>query len=161
MRNVSPGNIVTCAMRIAAAAFVCLLLAECGSTLPVPSERPEPTGQPSTAISTLSALASVEGFALALLPPEEASPPAPCADVATVGGTLQGAPGGDPRHAWLEVPGSGRTELVWPAGYRAQFRPTLVIVAADGRIVARAGDPVEGLCVTMAGERFIPLNYGG
>jgi hypothetical protein len=144
-------------MRTASAAFVCLLLAGCGSTLPVPSERPQPTRQPNTVISTPSPSASVEGFHLALLPPEEASPPAPCADVRTVGGTLQGAPG-DSHHAWLEVPGSGRIELVWPAGYRARFMPTLVIVAADGRIVARAGDPVEGLCVTLAGERFIPLN---
>jgi hypothetical protein len=78
--------------------------------------------------------------------------------VATVGGTLEGD-SGDAHHAWLEVPGSRRTELVWPAGYRARFKAALIIVAADGRIVARAGDPVEALCVTEAGEYFIPLNY--
>jgi hypothetical protein len=147
-------------MRIASAALVCLVVAGCGSTVPVPSERPLPTEQPSTALSTPSPSASVEGFKLALLPPEEESPPSPCAGIGTNGGTLQGAEA-DLHKAWLEEPVVPpiREELVWPAGYRAQFKPELIIVAADGRIFARAGDRVDGLCVTEAGQRFIPLNY--
>jgi hypothetical protein len=147
-------------MRIASVALVCLFFAGCGSTVPVPSERPQPSEQPSAAPSTPSPSASVEGFKLALLPPDEESPPAPCADIGTDGGRLQGAEA-DLHKAWLAIPvvPPRREELVWPAGYRAQFNPDLIIVAADGRIFARAGDRVDGLCVTEAGQRFIPLNY--
>ena len=140
-------------MKVASAAILALVLVGCGPTLPAPSE----LKQPSDATATPSVL--LGGFLLALLPPDEVSPPAPRADIATPGGTLQGTPS-DPHRAWLEVPGGrGRIELVWPRGYRAQFNPALIIVSTEGRVVAGAGDRVEVLCVTRGpGPAFIPLN---
>ena len=96
---------------------------------------------------------------LPVIAPGEVSPPAPCADVGTSGATLRGAER-DPRYTWLEGPTVPRIELVWPAGYRAQFAPQLVVVAEDGRIVAQAGDPVPFVCVAQAGGSFVPLKFG-
>jgi hypothetical protein len=53
----------------------------------------------------------------------------------------------DPRVAWLAMGDGRRQEIVWPVGFRAQFTPELEILDARGRVVLRAGDPVDSGCV--------------
>ena len=53
--------------------------------------------------------------------------------------------------AWLEPFGGGgghAFDLVWPGGYTAQFDPDLEILDERGNLVLRAGDFVDGGCVT-------------
>jgi hypothetical protein len=69
---------------------------------------------------------------------------------------LRGSPD-DPRVAWLESaqalppgfpsPSGPPVTIVWPAGYRARFTPKIEILDADGTVVLRDGDRVEGACV--------------
>jgi hypothetical protein len=69
---------------------------------------------------------------------------------------LRGSPD-DPRVAWLESaqalppgfpsPSGPPATIVWPAGYRARFTPKIEILDADGTVVLRDGDRVEGACV--------------
>ena len=66
-----------------------------------------------------------------------------------VGGvaTLAGSPT-DPRLAWTVDPTGGRHEIVWPPGFTARFDPDLAILDASGKVVFRAGDPINGGCAT-------------
>jgi hypothetical protein len=54
----------------------------------------------------------------------------------------------DPYLAWLVYPDGERTDVVWPPGYSARFTPDLEILDASGRVVHRAGDVIDGGCVT-------------
>jgi hypothetical protein len=60
---------------------------------------------------------------------------------------LRGSPN-DPRVAWLEnkLGGQSRTEVTWPAGYRARFSPNIEILDENGNVVLREGDAVTGAC---------------
>ena len=92
--------------------------------------------------------------------PTVATIPVPTLDVGPGGGTpmacagvglaavLQGDPN-DPQVAWLDsmMDGAGRQEVIWPAGYTARFTPDLEILDADGHVVIRGGDFVDGGCV--------------
>ena len=69
-----------------------------------------------------------------------------CAGVGTVA-TLAGSPT-DPRVAWMVDPMGGRHEIVWPSGFTARFDPDLVVLDATGKVVYRAGDPINGGCAT-------------
>jgi hypothetical protein len=61
---------------------------------------------------------------------------------------LHGSPN-DPYVAWLENRvAAGRDEILWPAGYRARFRPDLEILNESGIVVFREGDAISGTCVT-------------
>ena len=53
----------------------------------------------------------------------------------------------DPRVAWLLGPGGSRHEIIWPPGFTARFDPNLAVLDADGVVVYRAGDRIEGGCV--------------
>jgi hypothetical protein len=53
----------------------------------------------------------------------------------------------DPRVAWL-VSGGKRLDVVFPHGSRARFTPGLEVLNASGAVVARAGDRIDGGCVT-------------
>jgi hypothetical protein len=53
----------------------------------------------------------------------------------------------DPRHAWL-VENATRVDVVFPGRLGARFTPSLEIVDQDGVVVARAGDVIDGGCVT-------------
>ncbi|HEX7950893.1 MAG TPA: hypothetical protein VF494_11135 [Candidatus Limnocylindrales bacterium] len=59
-------------------------------------------------------------------------------------GTLRGDPA-DPRVAWLVQSGQ-RVDVVFPAGYTARFSPTIEILDATGRVVARDNDMIGGAC---------------
>ena len=72
-----------------------------------------------------------------------------CAGVGTVA-TLAGSPT-DPRLAWMVDPTGGRHEIVWPYGFTARFDPDLAVLDTSGRVVFRAGDPIDGGCV-IGGE---------
>jgi hypothetical protein len=64
----------------------------------------------------------------------------------------------DPRVAWLTSPdGSGRADLIWPPGYKAQFAPNLEILDASGAVVFRAGDHVDGGCVVSVSPRILRI----
>ena len=60
---------------------------------------------------------------------------------------LHGSPN-DPRVAWLEdkLGGQSRTEVTWPAGYRARFSPNIEVLDENGNVVLREGDAVGGAC---------------
>jgi hypothetical protein len=53
----------------------------------------------------------------------------------------------DPRVAWLLGAGGSRQEIIWPPGFTARFDPNLAVLDADGEVVYRAGDRIEGGCV--------------
>jgi hypothetical protein len=44
-------------------------------------------------------------------------------------------------------PTGGRHEIVWPYGFTARFDPDLAVLDASGKVVFRAGDPIDGGCV--------------
>lgn len=70
----------------------------------------------------------------------------PCAGIGLIGATLTGSPT-DPRVAWLTSTASpGRIDIVFPAGFTAQFAPELEILDGSGQVVAREGDSVDGAC---------------
>lgn len=77
-----------------------------------------------------------------------------CGGVGLVHAVLTGDPT-DPRVAWLDQ-AQGRTDVVFPLGLRARFAPNLEIVDQTGRVVARAGDVIDGGCVT-GGDLGSPL----
>ena len=53
----------------------------------------------------------------------------------------------DPRVAWLVSSGK-RVDVVFPFGFRARFAPNLEVLNDSGVVVARAGDRIDGGCVT-------------
>lgn len=53
----------------------------------------------------------------------------------------------DPHVAWLVGASGRRQEIIWPPGFRALFDPNLAVLDADGEVVYRAGDRIEGGCV--------------
>jgi hypothetical protein len=56
----------------------------------------------------------------------------------------------DSRHVWLVDATTGaRMELVWPTGYTARFTPDVEVVDTRGTVVVRAGQRVDGGCVTV------------
>ncbi len=97
----------------------------------VPSVRTLPSGD--LALPTVNAL--VEGLSL-------------CAGVG-VDAVLHGS-ATDPRIAWLvsnaPFTAGKRVDVVWPAGYRARFTPSLEILDENGNVVLSAGSHVTGLC---------------
>lgn len=77
------------------------------------------------------------------------SPDSICAGVG-LSAVLHGSPN-DPHIAWLESNVRGdvrRTEVLWPAGYRARFSPNLEILNESGIVVLSEGDAISGACVT-------------
>jgi len=66
--------------------------------------------------------------------------------------TIQGSPD-DPAVAWIQSigPDVHRLEAVWPSGFHAVFDPTMTIVDGAGRPQMRAGDYLDGACVTAGG----------
>lgn len=76
-----------------------------------------------------------------------------CAGVGTEA-VLAGDPD-DPRVAWLVSAGT-RVDVVFPTAFSARFTPTLEVVNASGTVVARAGDHIDGYCVT-AGAPLVLL----
>jgi hypothetical protein len=62
---------------------------------------------------------------------------------------LHGSPT-DPRIAWLESSTGSTTprrmDVIWPAGYRARFAPSLEILDENGNVVLTDGAHITGLC---------------
>jgi hypothetical protein len=79
----------------------------------------------------------------------------PCAGVGTEA-TLVGSPT-DPRLAWMVDFRGGRHEIVWPRGFTARFDPDLAVLDASGKVVYRAGDRIDGGCVTGAENTLLIL----
>jgi hypothetical protein len=79
----------------------------------------------------------------------------PCAGMGTEA-TLVGSRT-DPRLAWLVDLHGGRHEAVWPQGFTARFDPNLAVLDASGRVVYRAGDKIDGGCVTGAENTLLIL----
>lgn len=52
----------------------------------------------------------------------------------------------DPRVAWVESKNGQRIDVVFPDRLGARFTPDLEIVDPNGKVVARAGDPIDGGC---------------
>lgn len=77
-----------------------------------------------------------------------------------LGAVLHGSPT-DPRVAWignmLGVP--SRVDVVWPAGYRARFEPSLEVLDEQGNVVMREGDAVTGACVTAGGALLLDPTF--
>jgi hypothetical protein len=56
-------------------------------------------------------------------------------------------------HTWIFLERSQeRRDVVWPVGYTAEFRPSLVVFDDVGRPVAYEGDIVRGGCPMPGGE---------
>ena len=78
------------------------------------------------------------------------SPDSICAGVG-LSAVLHGSPN-DPHVAWLESNVRSdvrRTEVLWPAGYRARFSPSLEILNESGIVVLREGDAITAGCTTV------------
>ncbi len=71
--------------------------------------------------------------------------PQACAGVGTEA-VLAGS-ASDPRVAWLVSSGT-RVDVVFPSGFSARFNPSLEVLNAAGAVVGRAGDRIDGYCVT-------------
>jgi len=78
-----------------------------------------------------------------------------CAGVGTEA-TLVGSPT-DPRLAWIVDFRGGRHEIVWPRGFTARFDPDLAVLDASGKVVYRAGDRIDGGCVTGIEDTLLIL----
>jgi hypothetical protein len=71
-----------------------------------------------------------------------------CPGVGLVDAVLAGDPD-DARVAWLvNSAGEDRMEIVFPLRFIARFAPDLQIANAQGEVVLREGDRVDGGCVT-------------
>ena len=63
----------------------------------------------------------------------------------------------DPRVAWVEQPLShGQVAVVFPSSLGARFTPALEIVDPSGRVLARAGDHIDGGCAA-GGDKVLVL----
>jgi hypothetical protein len=80
-----------------------------------------------------------------VLPTMDTPPNTPCAGVGTE--ALLAGDADDPRVAWI-VSRMTRVDVVFPSGFSARFAPDLEVLDASGRVVARAGDRIDGYCVT-------------
>jgi len=78
-----------------------------------------------------------------------------CAGVGTAA-TLVGSPT-DPRLAWLVDFQGGRHEAVWPRAFTARFDPDLAVLDPSGKVVYRAGDVIDGGCVTGSENALLIL----
>ena len=65
----------------------------------------------------------------------------------------------DPRVAWV-VDRGRREEIIWPPGYTAQFTPNLVVLNAEGDVVAIEGAHVDSACVGGPPDYFLLLIFG-
>ena len=119
-------------MRRAPALVVVLVVAACGSTVSSPT--PLPSG-------------------VYAVPTIDTSKFDACAGIGVADAHLTGDPS-DPRIAWLTGT-YGRKEVVFPAGFTAQFAPRLEILDATGAVVAREDQIITEGCVT--GEFGSPL----
>jgi hypothetical protein len=107
---------------------------------PVPSQAAAATSNP---ISSQPAATLV--FRTAVPP----SPPPPSALVGCAGGalgpfTLHGIRSGSDVLVWLEQDDQRKLAAVWPNGFTAEFNPDLELRDAEGTVVAREGDNIEG-----------------
>jgi hypothetical protein len=78
-----------------------------------------------------------------------------CAGVGTEA-ILVGSPT-DARLAWIVDFRGGRHEIVWPRGFTARFDPDLEVLDASGKVVYRAGDKIDGGCVTGSEDTLLIL----
>jgi hypothetical protein len=69
-------------------------------------------------------------------------PPGMGCALGSLEGTIHGDRWAEP-HVWVDVDGRAREEIIWPAGYSARFMPSLLLLDADGTVVAREGDRVS------------------
>lgn len=76
----------------------------------------------------------------------------PCAGIGLIDATLRGN-ASDSRVAWVQS-GTHRIDVVWPHGYHARFNPFLEILNADGEVVLRQGETVDGGCVLSPDDEF-------
>ena len=79
----------------------------------------------------------------------------PCAGVGTEA-TLAGSPT-DPRLAWMVDSHGRRHEIVWQRGFTARFDPDLAVLDASGKVVYRAGDTIDGGCVSGIEDTLLIL----
>lgn len=124
--NVEVGRV----RRLAAISVVALIVAACAS--PSPSVPVSPSAPPALALPTVGSFLGA------------------CAGIGLVDATLNGDPA-DPRIAWLDRRGYSRKDIVFPPGFTARFAPSLEVLDAAGNVVARAGDRIDGGCVTGSG----------
>lgn len=53
----------------------------------------------------------------------------------------------DPRVTWAtSIDGQVRVEITWPVGYAARFVPDLEVLDETGKVIAREGDHLTGVC---------------
>ncbi len=123
--------------RPAAVWVVAMIVAACAS--------PSPSAPVSTSASP--ALLSPSAPPAVLMPTARVWLSDACIGVGLVGATLNGDPT-DPRIAWLDLEGEGRREIVFPPGYTVRFTPTLEVLDDAGQVVARAGERIDGGCLT-------------
>lgn len=122
---------------LAVVAFVAMIVAACAS--PSPSAPVSP--------SALPAHVPPSAPPVVLLPTTRVWLSDACIGVGLVDATLSGDPADSPI-AWLDLEGGGRREIVFPPGYTVRFTPTLEVVDDGGQVVARAGDRIDGGCLT-------------
>lgn len=70
-----------------------------------------------------------------------------CAGVGLLDATLHGSPS-DPRVAWIHLQGFGDRQAVFPVGFTARFNPSLEVLDANGAVVFREGEKIDGACVS-------------
>jgi hypothetical protein len=119
-----------------------LLLAACGEPIPSRSVAPAPTE------------VAFQLRASAFWPRPPATRP-PCGGVG-LDAILRGNRS-DPAVVWLQDRSTGRRiDVSWPAGFRAQFAPALVVIDREGQVILREGDVIDGACVERDG---LVMNY--
>ena len=108
------------------------ILATACST-PLPSLEPPASGSDSGVVP----LDVVPGAGLG------AGPQGGCGSVAFSDMQLHGDPTASPAVWLVDVDGGVSHPIRWPPGFSARFHPTLVILDAHGRVVARDGDVLK------------------
>lgn len=68
-----------------------------------------------------------------------------CGGVGLADATLHGSPT-DSRVAWIHLKGFGDRQAVFPVGFTARFNPSLEVLNANGAVVFREGDKIDGAC---------------
>jgi hypothetical protein len=122
---------------------------DCQSVPQTPSPTTASVVPGQTGVATTKPISGQPAANLIFRTAEPPSPPPPSVYVGCVGGglgpfTLHGIESGSEVLVWLEQDDHRQFAAVWPNGFPAEFNPELELRDAQGKVVAREGDIIEG-----------------